>query len=99
LKHCDFVFKRNYVSNQIDLLPEEYRKKIYPLGWSFGVHSNYRKGNIKFFIGLFLSNLRLLKINRRIFKSFTQICLRQWKHWSFVQTTRPLQSFENYNLV
>ena len=54
LENCDYVFKRNYVQEKIDQLPERYRNKVLQLGLTFGVHSESHKGLIKFLIANYI---------------------------------------------
>lgn len=95
LDHCDFVFKRNYESKYVTQLPDAYQKKLHPLGWCFGVHSTYKKSNLKFYIGLLLSNVLLnIKTDRHFFIRILKTIQQQKKHWKFINTTRNLQSFD-----
>src|SRR5690606_27680154 len=59
LNTCDFYFKRNFESRYVLPLQKETKAKIHKLGISFGTHSIYKHGKSKFFLGLFLANLRL----------------------------------------
>src|SRR5690606_13026535 len=59
LEHCDFVFKRNYERSYISQLPTQYQQKLYPMGWTFGVHSEFMKSSVTFYIGLMVGNLCL----------------------------------------
>jgi len=97
LQHCDYVFKRNYEKRYIDHLPVDYQNKIYPLGLTFGVHSNHKKQDYKFFFGLLLTNLLIdLKIDRFVFTRLYRSGLRQIKHWNFIKTSRNIQGFEKH---
>lgn len=96
LKHCDFVFKRNFETQHVSLLPEEYQKKILPLGWTFGVHLSKKNINFKFYWGLILSNLTIdLKPDRYFFNRLYNSLSKQQRHWSFIKTSRNINQFEN----
>lgn len=95
LEHCDFVFKRNYESKYVEQLPDAFQRKLYPLGWTFGVHSKHKKSSGKFYTGLILTNARLnLKGDRYFFNRILETFQQQKKHWKFINTTRKLQSFD-----
>jgi len=97
LKKCDYIFKRSYESKYVDALPEEYKHKIIPLGLTFGVHSHHKKQSFKFLIGLFLSNCKVnLRWDRLVFSRLFKTIKAQQKHWSFINTTRKLERFEDY---
>ncbi|WP_452218799.1 glycosyltransferase [Lacinutrix undariae] len=97
--HCDYVFKRNYEDKMVQLLPIENQEKIYKFGLSFGVRSPYHKSKNKFKCGLFLSQLLLhLKYDRNIFKRLQKTYAFQKKHWNFIETTRLLSRFENFEI-
>lgn len=97
LENCDYVFKRNYEKRYINRLSVDFQKKIVPLGLTFGVHSNHKKQDYKFFWGLLLTNLYIdFKIDGQVFKRLYHSYIRQIKHWSFIKTTRNIQGFEKY---
>ena len=97
LEKCDFIFKRSYDHTYLETLPKKYKNKIYPLGLTFGVHSNYKEESYKFLIGLFLSNTILsFKLDRNVFKTLRKTVFAQKRHWDFINTTRNLDRFEDY---
>lgn len=98
LKHCDHVFKRNYVTRYIQPLDTDSKKKLSPLGLSFMVGSDKKAYNHKLFIGLLLSNMTLAcKFNRetptKLWRAF------QWSlvHWKGFLKSRRLQDFEFFS--
>ncbi len=97
LEECDFIFKRSYESKFVNALPEKYKKKIIPLGLTFGVHSPYKNQSYKFLTGLYLSNFNVsLKLDRLMFRRLFKTMKAQQKHWRFINTTRKLDRFENF---
>lgn len=98
LENCDFYFKRNYEDRYVDLLGEKANAKIYKLGMTFGTHSEYKKSNLKFFIGLFSSNLLTnIKWDRHVIKRLAKTYRYQKRHWQFINTTRKIGRFEALN--
>jgi glycosyltransferase involved in cell wall biosynthesis len=99
LEKCDFIFKRSYESRYVDALPKGYKHKVFPLGLIFPVHSPYKKQSFKFLIGLLLSNCKVnFKWDRFVFNRLYKTINAQQKHWKFVNTTRKLDRFENFEL-
>jgi hypothetical protein len=95
LAHCDYVFKRNYESKYISQLPKKCQQKLHPLGWSFGVHSSFKKNDLKLFCSLMATNALLnLKPDRHFFTRILKTYRQQKKHWNFINTTRTLERFE-----
>lgn len=98
LKNCDYIFKRNYEKKYVEKLPKEYQDKIYPLGLTFGVHSNHKKSWYKFYIGLIFSNLLVeAKFDRFFFKRIKKSIEKQLAHWKFINTSRNINSFDSFN--
>lgn len=96
-EECDYVFKRNYETQFINELPKNYQNKISPLGLTFGVHSDYKRKDGLFFIGLLVSNLRVnFKPDRRAVKRVKQTYIKQAKHWSFIKTSRKINRFVDF---
>ena len=94
---CDYVFKRNFESSSVNKLPKDYQEKIVPLGLTFGVHSEYKRKDWLFFIGLLLSNLKVnYKFDRILFKRVKGTFERQVKHWKFIKTSRKIIRFSNF---
>lgn len=82
LDNCDFIFKRNYETRYIKLLSEEYQKKIFPLGLSFRVYSSFRSNEIKFFLGLLISNIRnAIKFDSLFFRRLSNSIREVFHHW------------------
>ncbi len=97
LNSCDFYFKRNFESRFVNAIKENSKVKIHKLGITFGTHSEYKHGEGKFFLGLFLSNLRLnLKWDSQILKRILKTYKAQKKHWEFINTSREISRFENF---
>lgn len=95
LDHCDYVFKRSYETKYVSLLPKEYQKKLFPLGWCFGVHSSIKNLNLKFYFALLHSNLMTdSKWDRFFLKRIFNSVSRQQRHWNFIKTTRKIENFE-----
>ncbi len=97
LSNCNFYFKRNFESNYVKSIQGNSMAKIYKLGVTFGNHSEYKHDTYKFFLGLFLSNLKLnLKRDRYFFKRIFKTYKIQKKHWKFINTSRNISRFENF---
>lgn len=97
LSNCNFYFKRNFESNYVKSIQGNSKAKIYKLGVTFGNHSEYKHDTYKFFLGLFLSNLKLnLKRDRYFFKRIFKTYKVQQKHWRFINTSRNIGRFESY---
>lgn len=97
LKNGDFYFKRNFESSYINPLQANSKSKIHRLGITFGTHSEYKHDAYKFFLGLFLNNLSLnLKRDRYFFKRIFKTFNAQKKHWEFINTSRNISRFENF---
>lgn len=97
LNNCDFYFKRNFVSRYVNPIQENTRAKIFKLGITFGTHSEYKHDGFKFFLGFFLTNLRLsLKRDRYLFKRIFKSYKAQKKHWRFINTSRSVTRFETF---
>lgn len=97
LNNCNFYFKRNFVSCYVNPIQENARAKIFKLGITFGTHSEYKHNGFKFFLGLFLTNLRLnLKRDRYLFKRIFKSYKAQKKHWRFIKTSRSIIRFETF---
>ncbi len=97
LSNCNFYFKRNFESNYVKSIQGNSKAKIYKLGVTFGNHSEYKHDTYKFFLGLFLSNLKLnLKRDRYFFKRIFKTYKVQKKHWKFINTSRNISRFENF---
>jgi len=96
LENCDFVFKRNYVSNNIDCLKLEFRNKIYPMGLTLGIQSTNRKFWTHLKFAHFFANLNLqLKFDRNFFKRFKKVIQHSVKHRQYVTQGRSLSKLEN----
>lgn len=97
LNSCDYYFKRNFESRYVNPIQETSKAKIYKLGITFGTNSEYKHDGFKFFMGLFLSNLGLnLKGDRYFFKRIFKTYKAQKKHWQFINTSRNISRFENF---
>lgn len=98
LENCDFIFKRNYQSKYISLLPANYQQKIHKLGLTFGVHSTDHRGFVCFFIsnfiGAFLFNF---KLDRLIFSRLFKNYIKAKNHWKSIRKTRNINLFEDYS--
>ena len=98
LEICDVVFKRNFELKYINFLPRKHKKKIFKQGMSFGVHSEFKRKETLFFLGLLLSNLNAnIKVNRLVFKRLYNTYVSQLNHWQFIKTSRNLKRFENFH--
>ncbi len=97
LNNCDFYFKRNFVSRYVGPIQENTRAKILKLGITFGTHSEYKHDGFKFWLGLFLTNLRLnLKTDRYLLKRIVKTYMAQKRHWGFINTSRSIARFETF---
>lgn len=97
LNNCDYYFKRNFENRFVNSIQQNAKAKIHKLGITFGNHSVYKHHDFKFFFGLFLSNLRLnLKGDRYLFKRLFKTYKAQQKHWQFINTSRSISRFENF---
>lgn len=97
LNNCDFYFKRNYESRFVNPIQENTSTKIFKLGITFGTHSEYKHDGFKFFLGLFLTNLRLnVKRDRYFFKRIIKTYKAQKRHWRFINTSRSITRFEAF---
>lgn len=95
LEHCDFVFKRNFENQFIEKLPKEYQKKIFPLGLTFKVHSENRKGSLQFLLGILITNVLLeIKFDRLFLSRILRNIKKQLQHWRQVKNTNLIHSFE-----
>ncbi len=98
LEKCDVVFKRNYETEFVEKLPTIHQKKLRKLGLSFGVHSNHKRYDKLFFIGLMLSNFNVnYKWDRFLIKRINNTYIKQRSHWNFISTTRKISRFESLN--
>ncbi len=96
LQTCDFYFKRNYESIYVKPLEVKTKTRIYMLGMGFGTHSNYKRDDFKFFLGMFASNFRLShKWDRNIIRRISKTYTVQKLHWNFINTTRKISHFES----
>ena len=97
LNTCDFYFKRNYEDRFVGPVQANSIAKINKLGITFGTHSEYKRGGNKFFLGLFFTNHRLnLKCDRILFKRILKTYKAQKVHWEFINTSRKISRFENF---
>lgn len=95
LKNCDFYFKRNYEGRYVRTMQNDSKAKIYKLGITFGTHSVQKYGGFKFFLGLFLVNLRLnIKRDRFLLRRIIKTYKAQKQHWQFTNTSRDIRRFE-----
>ncbi|TQD33815.1 glycosyltransferase [Haloflavibacter putidus] len=97
LKHCDFVFKRNYLQKNIDFLPLNKRAKMYKMGLTFKVYSDLFRKNKTLQLGFLIVNLKAdFKIDRhslsRLYKSFK-------KHKKQIKLLKNARLIEQYNKV
>ncbi len=100
LNICDFYFKRNFQSSYVSPIQAYSKAKIHKLGVTFGNHSDYKHDGFKFFLGFFLANLKLnLKKDRYLFKRLFKAYNAQKKHWKFINTSRSITRFENYEVA
>lgn len=100
LENCDYVFKRNFESKYIALLPKEMQQKIYPLGLTFGCHSKYKKDWNTFYIGFWVTNVILnIKIDSYFFQRLKRGVTFIKSHWKFINTSRFIPDFESYKAI
>jgi hypothetical protein len=96
LEHCDYIFKRNYVQEKINHLPELYRSKVLELGLTFGVHSESHKGFLKFLLANFIGAVHWnLKWDKRILKRVLKSLQKAQNHWSHIKTSRKISLFDS----
>ena len=96
LENCGYVFKRNYVQEKIDQLPERYRNKVLQLGLTFGVHSESHKGLIKFLIANYIGAVCWnLKWDKRILKRVFNSLQKAHNHWRHIRTSRKISLFDS----
>ncbi|WP_179348634.1 glycosyltransferase [Winogradskyella pacifica] len=95
LENCDFIFKRNYVSKDIDCLESEFKNKIYPMGLTLGVQGSSRKfwGLLK--LSYFFANLNLqLKLDRNLIKRIRNVISHTSRHIEYVTRGRSIDLLE-----
>lgn len=96
LENCDFVFKRNYVSRDINCLDPKFRNKIYPMGLTLGIQSSNRRFWTLLKLTHFFGNLNLqLKIDRNFIKRFQNVIDLTSRHRKYVTLGRSLSMLEN----
>jgi len=99
LEKCDYIFKRSFERNYVDVLPDHFKSKIYKMGLTFCVHSKDHDHQFKYLIGLFTSNLKInFKLDRFVFKRLLKTFYTQQNNWKFSKSIRKIDRFENYNL-
>lgn len=97
LNNCDFYFKRNFESKYVASIQKNAKAKIHKLGITFVTHSAHKRNDFKFFIGLFMVNLRInLKWDRKTLKRIKKTYNTQRKHWRFINTSRNISRFETF---
>ncbi len=95
LENCDYVFKRNFETKNINRLPEEYQQKIYPLGLSFKVSSSFKKSSYKFLFGIFITNLFInIKFDGYFWSRLKSTFKNQRQHWLQSKKNNKLNAFE-----
>jgi hypothetical protein len=96
LENYDYIFKRNYVKENIDHLPELYRNKVLRLGLTFGVHSDVHKGFLKFFLANYIGAVYWnLKWDKRILKRIFNSLQKAHNHWRHIRTSRKISLFDS----
>lgn len=99
LEKCDYVFKRNYVSDYIKYLRPEYQSKIYPMGLTLGVQSSNRKYWNIFKVAHFIANLNLqVKFDKLVFKRIFNVIEKTSRHRKYVTKGRSLSALEEVPL-
>ena len=94
LEHCDFVFKRNYEAKKIEKLPNEFQKKIFPLGLTFKVKPDTNNGSFKLFLGLLLTNVIIsIKIDRHLLRRVFRSIKKQFYHWTNFKKSSNLTNY------
>lgn len=100
LDHCDYLFKRNYKTEDISKLPKKYQDKIYPFGLSFKVKPDHKKSKYIFYAGCFLVNLlQNTKLDSFFFKRFKKTITNQIQHCKNAYKSNDLSVYENTNLI
>lgn len=98
LNDCDFYFKRNYESKNVNILTKKYKNKIFPFGLSFRVKSAF--GNSKknkFKLGMLLSNLILnTKFDSLFLKRLKNTYSSVSNHIKKSDENRLIERFENF---
>lgn len=93
--NCDFIFKRNYQSNNIEPFAEAIRSRIYPMGLSFMIGNKEDSSRARFFTGLVLSNLLIsMKFDRRLISRAFKSLKWSVQHWKNISAARLLRDFE-----
>ena len=93
--HCEYVFKRNFVNKYVDPLTPEAKQKLYPLGLSFMVQSDFRRHDYSFLMGLWLSNVKhVLKRDRTVFQKVKNSVVYNFDHWKKATASRSVKQFE-----
>lgn len=91
---ADVIFKRSYVDNYVNKLPEEYQKKIKPMGLPFMVRPNdissKNKLKVLFF---FFRIIQFLKFDRSLFKRLNSGLVNSVSHWNGFYKSRRLADF------
>ncbi|WP_223549279.1 glycosyltransferase [Aestuariivivens sp. NBU2969] len=97
LETCDVVFKRNYETKYVSSLPSNYKKKMYKLGLTFGVRSNFCQQLFTIFIGGLLGSMHAnLKFDRFLVHRLLRVYKVQIREWKFVRRSRSITSFEQF---
>jgi len=95
LENCDFVFKRNYISKDIDRLDSAYRNKIHPIGLTLGIQSSKRRFWRLLQCTHFFANLNLqMKLDRNVFRRFNRVIHSTKRHREYVTSGRELSALE-----
>jgi len=95
LENCDFVFKRNYISKDINCLGSVYQNKIHPMGLTLGILSSKRKfWNLLKFAHFFATLNLQLKFDRNLFRRVDRVIRTTKRHREYVTRGRALSTLE-----
>lgn len=98
LKNCEFIFKRNFNSEHINLLQDKFNAKLLPAGLTFGCQTKHKKKWNLFKQAYFVANARLsLKFNKNLYKKILQLISKTSEHLRYVTKGRSLEEFRNYS--
>ena len=96
LKHCDYVFKRNYVQENINMLKNTDKNKILKLGLTFGVHSESHHGFLKFLVANYIGAVWWnLKWDKNILSRVSNAVVKANNHWRHIRTSRKISLFDS----
>ncbi|SRX75626.1 glycosyltransferase [Aequorivita antarctica] len=97
LNNCDFYFKRNFESEPITIINQNYKTKVLPLGLTFRVRSENNFSKNKFKWGIVISNYILnIKFDRLFFIRLKKTNNTVYNHLKKAEENRIIGRFEKY---